>query len=54
MSASDPRFAVILPVKPPSRGKSRLVGIDDDRRAALARAFALDTAEACLATPSVG
>lgn len=54
MSAPHPRFAVILPVKPPSRGKSRLAGIGDDRRAALARAFALDTAEACLATPSVG
>jgi len=53
MPTPHPRFAVILPVKPPHRGKSRLVGIDDDRRAALARAFALDTAEACLATPSV-
>lgn len=54
MSAPHPRYAVILPVKPPNRGKSRLVGIADDLRAGLARAFALDTAEACLATPSVG
>ena len=45
---------VLLPVKPPSRGKSRIVGLSDEQRATLARAFALDTAEACLATPSVG
>lgn len=46
--------AVLLPVKPPVRGKSRLVGLPDEARAMLARAFALDTAEACLATESVG
>ncbi len=45
---------VLLPVKPPSRGKSRIVGLPDEMRAKLARAFALDTAEACLATPRVG
>lgn len=51
-----PRWAVLLPVKPPTRGKSRLSGppeITADVRTALARAFALDTAEACLATPGV-
>ena len=47
------QFAVLLPVKPPARGKSRLVGIDSGQRATLARAFALDTAEACLATARV-
>lgn len=51
MSAS---FAVLLPVKPPQRGKSRLVGMEESHRTALARAFALDTAEACLATSAVG
>lgn len=44
----------LLPVKPPSRGKSRLVGLDDGTRAALARGFALDTAEACLAAAPIG
>ncbi|WGL53661.1 2-phospho-L-lactate guanylyltransferase [Nocardioides sp. BP30] len=52
-------FAVLLPVKPPARGKSRLVGLpgaalSDPGRVALATAFALDTATACLAAASVG
>lgn len=47
-------FAVLLPVKPPARGKSRLVGLADEARITLATAFALDTAAACLATESVG
>lgn len=46
-------FAVLLPVKPPSRGKSRLVGLPDEGRIALASAFALDTAAACLAATQV-
>lgn len=40
-------FVVLLPVKPPARGKSRL-DVDPVRRRALAAAFALDTARACL------
>lgn len=40
-------YVVLLPVKPPSRGKSRLE-VDPGRRRALAAAFALDTARACL------
>jgi len=44
---------IVLPVKPPARGKSRLVGLPDQTRVGLARAFALDTAEACLATTAV-
>lgn len=44
---------VVVPVKPPARGKSRLVGPADDERRDLAAAFALDTVEACLATPGV-
>ena len=46
-------FVVVVPVKPPARGKSRLVGIDDEDRAALAAAFALDTVSACLAADLV-
>jgi len=45
-------FVVLLPVKPPARGKSRL-DVDPVRRRALAAAFALDTARACLAADRV-
>jgi len=45
---------ILLPVKPPARGKSRLTGIPDAVRRRLAEAFALDTATACLASPAVG
>lgn len=45
-------FVVLLPVKPPARGKSRL-DVDPVRRRALAAAFALDTALACLAADRV-
>jgi 2-phospho-L-lactate guanylyltransferase len=47
-----PSYVVLLPVKPPSRGKSRLEA-DPVRRRALAAAFALDTASACLGAASV-
>ena len=40
---------VLLPVKPPSVGKSRLAALPDDLRRDFAAAFALDTARACLA-----
>jgi 2-phospho-L-lactate guanylyltransferase len=43
-------YVVLLPVKPPGRGKSRLGDLPRD---VLATAFAMDTATACLATPSV-
>ncbi len=46
-------YAVVVPVKPPTIGKSRLQGLSDDERRALAEAFALDTVAACLRTPSV-
>jgi 2-phospho-L-lactate guanylyltransferase len=46
-------YVVVLPVKPPARGKSRLQGLSDERRRDLAEAFALDTAAACLASDSV-
>lgn len=48
---------VLLPVKPPARGKSRLSvysGLADPVRRRLAEAFALDTAEACLSASCVG
>jgi 2-phospho-L-lactate guanylyltransferase len=45
-------YVVLLPVKPPARGKSRL-DVDPSRRRALAAAFALDTARACLAAQGV-
>ena len=43
-------YVVLLPVKPPGRGKTRLGDLPRDL---LAAAFATDTATACLATPSV-
>jgi 2-phospho-L-lactate guanylyltransferase len=46
----DPSYAVLLPVKPPGRGKTRLGELPRDL---LAAAFAMDTATACLATSSV-
>ena len=46
-------YVVVVPVKPPAVGKSRLSGIPVGRRRELAAAFALDTVAACLATPSV-
>jgi 2-phospho-L-lactate guanylyltransferase len=52
MSASE-SFVVIVPVKPPARGKSRLATLPDDQRRDLAAAFALDTVAACLAARSV-
>jgi 2-phospho-L-lactate guanylyltransferase len=46
-------YVALVPVKPPALGKSRLVGLPDEQRRALAAAFALDTVAACLAAQSV-
>lgn len=46
-------FVVIVPVKPPSRGKSRLEALPADQRRLLAAAFARDTAIAAMHTPGV-
>ncbi len=46
-------WVVLVPVKPPAHGKSRLLGLDDEARRELAAAFALDTVAACLAAPGV-
>jgi len=48
-----PSFVVLVPVKPPARGKSRLAGLPDDRRAALAEAFARDTIAAARGAATV-
>jgi 2-phospho-L-lactate guanylyltransferase len=47
-------FALLVPVKPPSVGKSRLVGPSPDVRRSLAAGFALDTVGVALRTPGVG
>ena len=49
MTSSSARFGVVVPVKPPAVAKSRLGGLGDDVRRALAAAFAADTVEAALA-----
>ena len=40
-------YVVLVPVKPPAVGKSRLAELGDQERRELASAFALDTVEAC-------
>lgn len=53
MVRSAAQHVVVVPVKPPGIGKSRLVGIPGEQRTALAAAFATDTVGACLETPGV-
>lgn len=48
----DP-FVVLVPVKPPARGKSRLAGLPDEQRTALATAFARDTIAAAASASGV-
>ena len=54
---SAPSFVVLVPVKPPARGKSRLGALPGSatavRRAALAEAFVRDTVAAALGTDEV-
>jgi 2-phospho-L-lactate guanylyltransferase len=47
------RYVALVPVKPPALGKSRLVGVADADRTALAAAFALDTVAACVAATTI-
>jgi 2-phospho-L-lactate/phosphoenolpyruvate guanylyltransferase len=58
VSSSSPqhpaRYAVLVPVKPPAIGKSRLHGLPAVERRALAEAFAQDTVAACVAASTVG
>ncbi len=46
-------FVVVIPVKPPARGKSRLSGVEASDRIALATAFARDCIAAARATEGV-
>lgn len=46
-------FVVVVPVKPPGVGKTRLAGLPGIDRRRLAAAFATDTVGACLETPGV-
>jgi 2-phospho-L-lactate guanylyltransferase len=46
-------YAVVVPVKPPAFGKSRLLGLGNEVRRTLVTAFALDTVAAALASPLV-
>jgi 2-phospho-L-lactate guanylyltransferase len=50
----DPSFVVVVPIKPPAIGKSRLAGLGDGQRRRLAEAFALDTVAAARAATTVG
>ncbi|MDT9593915.1 2-phospho-L-lactate guanylyltransferase [Nocardioides zeae] len=52
MSTTTATASVVLPVKPPAVGKSRLA-VGTELRGALAAAFALDTATVALDTPGV-
>lgn len=47
------QHVVVIPVKPPGVGKTRLVGVPAEQRVALASAFAIDTVSACLGTDAV-
>ena len=55
MSSEPPHlsFVVIVPVKPPARGKSRLDALPAGQRRRLAAAFARDTVAAARRTPQV-
>lgn len=46
-------YVVLVPVKPPALGKSRLVGLPGPQRRDLAAAFALDTIAVARSTPAV-
>lgn len=47
------RCVVVVPVKPPAFGKSRLTGLSGQERRDVAEALALDTAQAAASTPGV-
>lgn len=53
MVADEAQHVVVIPVKPPGVGKTRLVGVPAEQRVALASAFAIDTVSACLAAAEV-
>lgn len=47
-------FALVVPVKPPTVGKSRLTGVQAEQRRELAQAFALDTIAVCVGAGAAG
>ncbi len=49
----DRKYVAVVPVKPPTIGKSRILGPTDLQRRQLAEAFALDTVAACLTSGRV-
>ncbi len=49
----DRPYVAVVPVKPPTIGKSRILGPTDWQRRQLAEAFALDTVAACLSSDRV-
>jgi 2-phospho-L-lactate guanylyltransferase len=49
----DRTYVAVVPVKPPTIGKSRLLGPTDRERRQLAEAFALDTVAACLGSQRI-
>lgn len=49
----DPTYVAVVPVKPPTIGKSRILGPTDLQRRQLAEAFALDTVAACLTSDRI-
>jgi 2-phospho-L-lactate/phosphoenolpyruvate guanylyltransferase len=51
---SQPRFTIVIAVKSPERGKSRLSDLPKRQRAALARAFAADVIAVAVATAGPG
>lgn len=53
MIAAETGFVVVVPVKSPGVGKSRLGDLDGIDRSRLAAAFAIDTVSACLRTDGV-
>lgn len=53
MADAPAAYVVIVPVKPPAHGKSRLAELGDRERRDLAAAFAHDTLVACLAAAHV-
>lgn len=53
MATRADAFVLLLPVKSPGTGKTRLTSLSDEQRGRLAAAFATDAADACLRTPEV-
>lgn len=53
LMSTPPPFVVLVPIKPPAVGKSRLATMPDQQRISLATAFARDTIAASVAASGV-